>query len=1156
MSSKCNCTSCANHRNGQSQLTMALPKLQPESFAFPNQFSFSQLNESSYKFSGATPKSNYTTALLPLLAQSENEINVSPGQTLYLPIRLNKTVPPKVGVFIPSHFQPTDAVDLIVYFHGHIIKDCETFPAKFRGKGIEYYWNTPLFTCLREELAASHQNAILLAPTFIPIFATKENEPRDYGDLNRAGKFDFLVNETLAQLKSLGTIPANATIRNIILSGHSGGGLPMQAILNTKNSLKKNIVECWGFECLYFGTSIWENWLAANINVAFRHFRRETKFITATTTLKQFKNFQDGKDGKNHCTIVKENWRQVIDNSQRLQSIKRGANNKSFDNELGTAEAEKLRFTTGFVEENLLKGHPLSSARKILHTQTEKGIDGSVIIEESPAIFVPAILRLAAEQAKNDGKLAIAAQLDPTKYFQQFTRSYISTNGQRQEFTFLGRKLNAGQYIHVELAKLLQKIEAKFVEGLQISSQKAGDLLLLGSNETLAGTRSTSSTAKYSYHMFGLAVDVNYMGNPFIQTGNGIKAINNVLKNAAAVLNTTLLTYKTGTPEKFRFDYVQELDGVLEKYFSLLDELTALERYRLASPTWRSRSLEEVRLSIKKDLELLSQALARGPECDKKKCDYTKQNYFKQHAILNFDKRFVIGMESLGLYWGGHYGDMMHFDMRNTGIGSYINKAIGRYVTNLKNQAAPLFKAGKYGRYVPTIKMLEKPNYSEFSNWELVGGEQEIGDKVTFTPVLHLTQIQHQKHTGVFTRTPFGFGAFFCGDLPSPQVKIVITGKLMIEEKGIRRSVTASILKNLQPKVIVNRIYTGRGVSNSISPVSRIKPDGSFTTESMITVDPGTQRIRVQITLELKGGPEVKAEAIFQRSDLDCFLTFIDSYEQQRPIGRVTGSCQIAFGHFEFLSSVRKMFQPAPGSSLGGLFDAFLNRNRKICQLASVDSAQGRYIRSFENLTIGNDKIDIGHVLVGIEAQRRQRPDSVQPFVRSDATTEALMTWAGDLGSALEPYAEAIVAGKQVKLKTYLDDKASYADLLGNIDGINIGSVYDETKSLSENFRAYYQTKPFRRFHMYLSQLTDESGNPLLSLAQQKPPRLDRMSRFRIANFISRFAIGVIVKRKVSDRLTPAQSYQLGSMVRPASKEMNLVIDYFFAFLEKGLMNE
>jgi hypothetical protein len=446
-------------------------------------------------------------------------------------------------------------------------------------------------------------------------------------------------------------------------------------------------------------------------------------------------------------------------------------------------------------------------------------------------------------------------------------------------------------------------------------------------------------------------------------------------------------------------------------------------------------------------------------------------------------------------------------------------------------------------------------------------------------PVLHLVQIQRDRNTAVFTREPSGFEAFFCGDLPSPQVAIAITGRLMIKEKGVPpRPITADELKKWPPKGVVNRVYTGRGVSSSTSPVSRIKPDGSFITESSVAVDPGTRSIRVQVTLDFKGGRRVTAEAIFQKSDLDndCgnglrfarFLALLDSYESRRPIGQVTGKCYIAGGHFEFLSSVRKMFQPAPGSPLAGVFDSFLYRNRKICKLAAVDSTEGRYIRSFEILTIDNNKVDIGHVLVGIEASRRQKPASVLPVATGDAMTEALVTWAGDLGSALEPYAEAIVrfplrlvrsaqvVGRGPDIKTYLKQKASFDDLLGDIDGINIGSVYDDTKSLAENLRKYYGTRPFRRFHNYLARLTNDAGKPLLTLAQQKPPRIDRASRDRVSPYIHTFVTGVISKRKVLDNLTPAQGDRLLRMLRPGSKEMNIVIDYFFAFIERGLAQE
>lgn len=44
----------------------------------------------------------------------------------------------------------------------------------------------------------------------------------------------------------------------------------------------------------------------------------------------------------------------------------------------------------------------------------------------------------------------------------------------------------------------------------------------------------------------------------------------------------------------------------------------------------------------------------------------------KSGGFLNLKKELVTGM---GLDWGGGYGDMMHFDMRNRGVGRKVNQA-------------------------------------------------------------------------------------------------------------------------------------------------------------------------------------------------------------------------------------------------------------------------------------------------------------------------------------------------------------------------------------------------------------------------------------------------------------------------------------------------
>jgi hypothetical protein len=238
------------------------------------------------------------------------------SQSLYLPIKLNNTLPKKTGVFIPEHFQPAAAVNMIVYFHGWIIADCETKEDPFLDKGMEYYWGTPYFKCLRDELDARKVNAILVAPTFA--LRIRRKPAASYGNLNAAGKLDFLIDETLSQLKASGALPATAQAGNVILSGHSAGGLPMLTILETTNALKPNIAECWGFECLYFGTGGWNTWLSANPNKRFRHFRRSGEQAEATEELEPRGNFIDVAEGECHCTLVKEYWRAAIDASPTL----------------------------------------------------------------------------------------------------------------------------------------------------------------------------------------------------------------------------------------------------------------------------------------------------------------------------------------------------------------------------------------------------------------------------------------------------------------------------------------------------------------------------------------------------------------------------------------------------------------------------------------------------------------------------------------------------------------------------------------------------------------------------------------------------------------------------------------------------------------------
>jgi hypothetical protein len=159
-------------------------------------------------------------------------------------------------------------------------------------------------------------------------------------------------------------------------------------------------------------------------------------------------------------------------------------------------------------------------------------------------------------------------------------------------------------------------------------------------------------------------------------------------------MNKSILSYQTGDV-KNKFDSVQQLDAMLEKYFSLLDAPAELERLVQASSSseWRGLPGAEAKTKIQKNLDNLAGLLARGGK---------KKDHFKKHAILDFDKRFVVQMEESGLHWGGHYGDMMHFDMRTTGVGFYIEKARLDYGAKVNTLAKRLLAEKKYGTHSPT----------------------------------------------------------------------------------------------------------------------------------------------------------------------------------------------------------------------------------------------------------------------------------------------------------------------------------------------------------------------------------------------------------------------------------------------------------------------
>lgn len=195
----------------------------------------------------------------------------------------------------------------------------------------------------------------------------------------------------------------------------------------------------------------------------------------------------------------------------------------------------------------------------------------------------------------------------------------------------------------------------------------------------------------------------------------------------------------------------------------------------------------------------------------------------------------------------------------------------------------------------------EPESFSRFTEWPVA---REVEFEIHATPVIRLDGFKIGK--GVFA--PFsegraGFESSCCETFPSPTAFLTIQGTLWVQENGVVRRFTPSDLNTLEPVNIVTRAYPRFGVKISHNSVASIGADGTFTTESMLVVSPGVCKVQLRITLELKSGKEINAEAAIQCSTLECFLPFIDSWENRREPWRT---------HLQFLSATRKMFQPPP----------------------------------------------------------------------------------------------------------------------------------------------------------------------------------------------------------------------------------------------------
>jgi len=141
------------------------------------------------------------------------------------------------AVYFPPSVSPAArTIDVILYLHGH-----RTGIPGVR-KTIWAYLKHKCWP-LREHLAASGKAAVLIAPTLGP--------KSESGTLLGPNGLDRYLEAVLSASRGYWTGTTVPQIRKIVLTGHSGAGVPMRLLANSSNSAAARIAEVWGFDCTY-----------------------------------------------------------------------------------------------------------------------------------------------------------------------------------------------------------------------------------------------------------------------------------------------------------------------------------------------------------------------------------------------------------------------------------------------------------------------------------------------------------------------------------------------------------------------------------------------------------------------------------------------------------------------------------------------------------------------------------------------------------------------------------------------------------------------------------------------------------------------------------------------------------------------------------------
>lgn len=330
--------------------------------------------------------------------------------------------------------------------------------------------------------------------------------------------------------------------------------------------------------------------------------------------------------------------------------------------------------SAGEPEKMKLESYKLSDNKVEIVKESDK--DKTLKVEESPAVYVKNVLD--------------SVGINYDDFYKSFTTP-----------TFFDHTVSPA--IHKDFAAVLKKIESDNLNGK--TPKEAGAALGV---KSVGGSRDYPTSAAFSMHLVGMAVDINYTDSPFI----GASA-SDVFGRAGLLIDGTAYSYDE---KKRTYDQFSSMQKALVAYFALPDDDKKLEEKLKAAvktewtvsnkqlalaKTWDGMAVDLAKKQIQADLTHLAGRWQR------------KEDQVKQYGFLGVSKELVEAMtKGNATDWGGGgYGDIMHFDMRTQGKGATINSAFAKYKEKKKTEAQDKYTAE--GEEARTTRRAEEKKAAE-----------------------------------------------------------------------------------------------------------------------------------------------------------------------------------------------------------------------------------------------------------------------------------------------------------------------------------------------------------------------------------------------------------------------------------------------------------